>query len=221
MLELQKYFGHVFNDVSLLVQALTHKSCGPKNNERLEFLGDALLNCEVALLLFEKFDNLAEGNMSRVRAGMVRQETLVKIACRAGLAKHIRYIEDPTNRSGLSKVSDSVVADAVEAIYGAIYLDGGQGLAKAVIRRQMIEVLNNGDAIIGKDPKTLLQEFLQARRIAVPTYTLMRALSASQPLAMVSCAIPALNVTTTGQANTKKQAEAQAALKALRLCEAA
>lgn len=221
MLELQKYFGHFFNDVSLLEQALTHKSCGPKNNERLEFLGDALLNCEVALLLFEKFDNLAEGNMSRVRAGMVRQETLVKIASRAGLARHIRYIDDPSNRVGLSKVSDSVVADAVEAIYGAIYLDGGQVPAKAVIRRQMIEVLNNGDAVIGKDPKTLLQEFLQARRIAVPTYTLLRTLSASQPVAVVSCTIPALKVTTTGQANTKKQAEAAAALKALRLCEAA
>jgi ribonuclease-3 len=221
LLELQQNLGYRFNDVSLLEQALTHKSCGSTNNERLEFLGDALLNCEAALLLFENFKALTEGNMSRIRAGMVRQETLVKIAHRVGLAKHIRYSHDPLNGERPTRMGDALIADAVEAIYGAIHVDGGLAAAKAVIRSHMIVVLNNGEAKIGKDPKTLLQEYLQARRIPVPTYRLIRTIGESKQLAEVSCAIPQLNITTTAKGTSKKQAEALAAQKALHVCGAA
>jgi len=221
LVELQQNLGHRFNNVDLLEQALTHKSCGSKNNERLEFLGDALLNCEAALLLFENFPDLAEGHMSRHRAGMVRQETLVKIAQRIGLAKHIRYSHDPLNGERPTRMGDALIADALEAVYGAIHVDAGLAAAKAVIRRHMIEVLNNGEAKIGKDPKTLLQEYLQARRIPVPTYKLIRQLGDTQHVAEVSCAIPQLNITTTAKGPTKKQAEALAAQKALHVCGAA
>lgn len=218
VLELQNKLGHKFNNILLLEQALTHKSCGTFNNERLEFLGDALLNCEAALLLFEQFTTLSEGNMSRIRSGMVRQETLIKIAHRVGLAPHIRYTHDPLNGVRPTKLSDAIIADAVEAVYGAIYVDGGPDKAKSIIRNHMVQVLNNGEVQLGKDPKTLLQEYLQARRIPVPTYKLVGHPDGSRALTEVSCAIPQLNITTFAHAGTKKQAEAKAAQKALAAC---
>lgn len=220
MQELQSKLGYTFKDVSLLHQALTHKSCGETNNERLEFLGDALLNCEAALLLFETFTKLPEGEMSRVRAGIVRQETLVKIASRLGLAHLILYKHDPLNGPRPAHLADAVVADALEAVYGAVYADGGLASVKPLIRRHMVDVLNNGEADIGKDPKTTLQEYLQARRLPVPTYQLLRKIGDASPLAEVSCAIPQLNIVTTAKGNSKKQAEFLAAKKALQACGA-
>lgn len=212
MRELQQKFGHVFRNSELLQQALTHRSCGAKNNERLEFIGDGLLNCETALLLFDQFADLDEGSMSRVRAGMVRQDTLVKVAERIGLTEHLRHTQ--------TALTPSMLADALEAMFGAVYLDAGRDAASKIIRQHMAMVLHNGEAVLRKDPKTMLQEYLQARRIALPTYQINRDASNGNVPIEATCTIPSLNIATRGSGMNRRAAESVAADRAMRACQA-
>ena len=190
---------------------------GGKSNERLEFLGDSILNYTVAEMLFHRFPTLPEGDLSRVRAAMVCHESLVKIANRVGIAPVLQV--DQTYR--VEKSKDSILSDALEALFAAVQLDAGHDAAKAIIVRHMIDLLERREVELGKDAKTALQEHLQARGIPVPTYAV---LSQGEPGARtfeVQCAVPKLNIAMTGKGANRKMAEKDAAAKVLRKCATA
>ncbi|GAB4193775.1 MAG: ribonuclease III [Wenzhouxiangellaceae bacterium] len=160
-----------FDDEQLLTTALTHRSVTRRNNERLEFLGDAILNCIVAELLYHKRPQAAEGDLSRLRARLVREETLADVARDLSLDEHLLLGEGELKSGGFRRAS--ILADAFEAILGAVYLDGGFQAAHQVVAQLFagrIEALP--DAELLKDPKTRLQEWLQARKLALPQYEL-------------------------------------------------
>lgn len=211
---LQSNLGHHFNDASLLHQALRHKSMGGKSNERFEFLGDAILNYTVAEMLYQRFPTLAEGELSRVRAGMVCHESLVKIANRIGVAPVLEV--DQNYRVDKSK--DSILSDALEAIFAAVQLDAGHEAAKAIIVHHMLILLERGEAHLGKDAKTALQEHLQARGIPVPTYTVLSQGVPGARTFEVQCNVPALSLAMTGKGTNRKMAEKDAAAKVLKKC---
>lgn len=212
---LQAKLGHHFTDARLLLRALTHKSFDQNHsNERLEFLGDSILNYCVAEMLYHRYDSLSEGEMSRTRAGLVCHESLVIIANRIGLAPLLRVAE--SYRGGLSR--ESILSDALEALFAAVQLDAGHEKAKRIIEAHMIALLESGKAELRKDPKTSLQEHLQARAIPVPTYEMLTKGEVDKQLFTVTCSIPRLSIKTTGTGTNRKQAEKDAAAKALALC---
>ena len=166
---LQGALGAACTDPALLEAALTHRSAGGPNNERLEFLGDAVLNCVVGAALYERFPALPEGDLSRVRAGLVNGDTLARVARQLGLGPSILLGEGEVKNGGAER--SSILADALEALFGAVYLDGGFDAARKVIVTCYASVLQDVDpGALGKDPKTSLQEWLQARRWPVPEY---------------------------------------------------
>jgi len=175
LLALQKRLNHVFSSPKLLERALTHRSFTSDHNERLEFLGDSVLNLAVSGLLFEKLSELPEGDLSRVRANLVKQDTLFQIASSLGLSSCLR-LGDGEKRSGGHKRA-SILADALEAVIGAVYLDAGFDAANALVRRLYGGLeLNAQMSAMGKDPKTELQEWLQARRMKLPAYRVVATL---------------------------------------------
>jgi ribonuclease-3 len=212
---LQAKLGHHFKDARLLLRALTHKSFDQKqSNERLEFLGDSIVNYCVAEMLFCRYDTLSEGEMSRVRAGLVCHESLVKIANSIGLGPLLRVSE--TYRGGSSR--ESILSDGLEALFAAVQLDAGHEKAKEVIIVHMVALLESGQAELRKDPKTSLQEYLQARAIPVPSYDIVTKGEIDKRPFSVTCSIPRLNIKTTGTGSNRKQAEKDAAAKAIALC---
>ncbi|MDO9480468.1 MAG: ribonuclease III [Hydrogenophaga sp.] len=175
LLALQKRLNHHFANPRLLERALTHRSFTSDHNERLEFLGDSVLNLAVSGLLFEKLSQLPEGDLSRVRANLVKQDTLFKMASTLGLSACLR-LGDGEKRSGGHK-RPSILADALEAIIGAVYLDAGFEVAAALVHRLYSGVeLNAQMSAMGKDPKTELQEWLQARKMKLPAYRVVATL---------------------------------------------
>ncbi|MFA7667535.1 MAG: ribonuclease III, partial [Burkholderiaceae bacterium] len=167
---LQQLIGHRFDDPALLRQALTHRSFGQPNNERLEFLGDSVLNCAVAALLYQRFGQLAEGDLSRLRSNLVRQQALFEIAQRLALSDNLRLGEGELRSGGHRR--PSILADAFEGLVGAIYLDAGFDAAAGVIAGLYARLLDQVDpSTPGKDAKTQLQEWLQSRRLPLPVYT--------------------------------------------------
>ncbi|HET6565219.1 MAG TPA: ribonuclease III [Xanthomonadales bacterium] len=161
-----------FADITLLQDALTHRSAGPKNNERLEFLGDSILSMVVSQRLYERFPETDEGGLSRMRARIVRGKTLAEVAARLGLGKHIRLGQGEMKSGGIRR--SSILADTLEALLGAILLDGGYTACQAVIANlffPLIDDLPPAESL--KDAKTLLQEWLQARGKALPEYRLV------------------------------------------------
>lgn len=175
MLALQKRLNHVFSSPKLLERAITHRSFTSDHNERLEFLGDSVLNLAVSGLLFEKLSQLPEGDLSRVRANLVKQDTLFQIASSLGLSGCMR-LGDGEKRSGGHK-RPSILADALEAVIGAVYLDAGFDTANALVRRLYSGLeLNAQMSALGKDPKTELQEWLQARKMKLPIYRVVATL---------------------------------------------
>ena len=169
LLALQKRLQHQFTSPRLLERALTHRSFSADHNERLEFLGDSVLNLAVSGLLFEKLNQLPEGDLSRVRANLVKQDTLAALANRLGLSVALR-LGDGEKRSGGNK-RPSILADALEAVIGAVYLDAGFDVAAALVHRLFADVdLSVGMSAMSKDPKTELQEWLQARKMKLPAY---------------------------------------------------
>ena len=169
---LQKRLQHEFASPKLLVQALTHRSFSADHNERLEFLGDSVLNLAVAGLLYGELSELPEGDLSRVRANLVKQDTLHKLAVTLGLPELLLLGEGEARSGGRSR--PSILADALEAVIGAVYLDAGAVKADFLVRRLFKDVqVNPQMTAIGKDPKTELQEWLQGRRMQLPLYTVV------------------------------------------------
>jgi len=172
---LQKRLHHRFSNARLLERALTHRSFGADHNERLEFLGDSVLNLAVSGLLFAKLDTLPEGDLSRVRANLVKQDTLFGLAQGLGLSQGLR-LGDGEKRSGGHK-RPSILADALEAVIGAVYLDAGFETAAALVHRLYADVeLSTRMTALGKDPKTELQEWLQGRKMKLPVYRVVATL---------------------------------------------
>lgn len=213
--QLQARLGHVFADARLLQEALTHRSFGQPNNERFEFLGDSILNCVTAIALFERFGELREGELSRVRASLVRQDALYRIALDLDLGDCLRLGEGELKSGGSRR--PSILADAVEALFAAVFLDAGFAAAKAVVDRLYAPLLAEVDPLKpSKDPKTALQEWLQGRRIAVPTYSMVQALGEAHAQEFeVACEIPKLGVRTLGRGPSRRIAEQQSAELAL------
>jgi ribonuclease-3 len=212
---LEAALGHSFGRPELLRQALTHRSFGSPHNERLEFLGDSVLNCVVAGALHDKFAVLKEGELSRLRASLVRQEALAEIALSLDLGDMLRLGEGELKSGGARR--PSILADALEALFGAIHVDAGFDTARAVIERlyrPSIDRIDPTDA--GKDPKTALQEILQSRHLPLPRYTLLatRGEAHAQQFDM-ECVIPELGIRTTGSGCSRRIAEQQAAQSAL------
>jgi ribonuclease III len=172
---LQQRLDHVFVNPRLLERALTHRSFSADHNERLEFLGDSVLGLAVSGLLFEKLAELPEGDLSRVRANLVKQETLFELATRLDLARWLRLGEGEKRSGGHKR--PSILADALEALIGAVYLDAGFEVASALVRRLYGDVeLSAQMSAMGKDPKTELQEWLQARKMKLPSYRVVATL---------------------------------------------
>lgn len=209
--------GYSFVDAGLLHQALTHRSFGAPHNERLEFLGDGVLNCVVAATLFERFPQLPEGDLSRLRANLVNQQSLFETAQRIDLGARLLLGEGEIRSGGAQR--PSIVADALEALIGAVFLDGGFDAARSVVLRLFDPAIKIADPrSVGKDAKTLLQEFLQARRYALPSYAVVAtAGEAHEQSFRVECSVPELNIRTHGEGSTRRNAEQVAARRAYEL----
>ena len=212
---------YTFRQPDLLRQALTHRSFGTPHNERMEFVGDAVLNCVVGAVLYERFPALPEGDLSRVRAGLVNGDTLARVARQLGLGPEIRLGEGELKNGGAAR--SSILADALEALFGAVYLDGGFDAARNVIVTCYANVLRDADpGALGKDPKTSLQEWLQARRWPVPEYVVTA--TSGEPHEqrfIVECRIPRLTIVASGEGSSRRAAEQAAAVAASALAEAA
>lgn len=212
---LQNALGHDFLTKDLLQQALTHRSHSVAHNERLEFLGDSVLNCVIASLLFDKFARIDEGDLSRLRANLVKQQSLYEIAQRLELSPYLRLGEGELKSGGFRR--PSILADTVEALFGAIFLDAGFDAARRAIKRLYAPVLETVDPkTLGKDSKTLLQEYLQGRKIALPIYTVVATHGAAHSQEFeVECAVPKLAIQVLGGGGSRRAAEQAAAKKAL------
>jgi len=212
---LERALGHTFSRRDLLRQALTHRSHGAANNERLEFLGDSILNCVVAALLFERFGDLREGDLSRLRASLVRKETLSGIAQSLALGEFLLLGEGELKSGGHRR--PSILADTLEALLGGVYLDAGFARAHEIIAwlyGPLLEAIEPGSA--AKDPKTALQEILQARRLALPHYELRATHGEAHAQEFeVECKIPALDICTIGIGASRRAAEQEAAQRAV------
>jgi ribonuclease-3 len=206
---------HAFEHPELLRQALTHRSYGIPNNERLEFVGDAVLNCVVGRALFERFPDMPEGDLSRMRAHLVNQDTLAQVARRIELGRAIRVGEGEMKSGGTGRAS--ILADAMEAVFGAVFLDGGYDAARRVIDAVYADVLRDADpTTLGKDPKTRLQEWLQAKRLPVPEYAIVATSGEAHSQTFdVECRIPDLGIVARGSGTSRRAAEQDAAQQAL------
>ncbi len=208
---LQQRLQHRFTDARLLARALTHRSFSADHNERLEFLGDSVLNLAVAGLLYERLQDLPEGDLSRVRANLVKQDTLHQLAVGLGLSEVLRLGEGEARSGGHKR--PSILADALEAVIGAVYLDAGFDPAQALVRRlfQGVEIKPEMQAA-AKDPKTELQEWLQGRRMKLPVYRVAGTLGAAHKQTFdVECEIPDLGVSERGIGASRRAAEQAAA----------
>jgi ribonuclease-3 len=208
---LQRRLGHVFANPALLEQALTHRSFGQPHNERLEFLGDSVLDCVMSIMLFERFPALREGDLSRLRSSMVCQDALARVALDLDLGPCLRLGEGELRSGGRGR--PSILADALEAVIAAIFLDAGFESARLVLERLHGTLLAGIDPDVpDKDPKTALQEWLQGRKIALPTYVLTQVLGEAHAQEFeVRCEVPKFAVHATGRGANRRAAEQQAA----------
>lgn len=209
--KLEQTLGHAFSDASLFQTALTHRSHSSPHNERLEYLGDAILNAVVARLLFVRFPDVPEGDLSRLRANLVRQDSLHQLANGLDLGKYLRLGEGELKSGGATR--PSILADALEALFGAIWLDAGFDAAGAVIAHlyeAMLKAIAPGQPI--KDAKTRLQEFLQGKRLPLPKYSLTATEGEAHAQQFrIACLIDSLNIRTEGQGGSRRAAEQMAA----------
>jgi len=200
-----------FVNLALLDLALTHRSFGAEHNERLEFLGDTVLNLAVSRMLYVALPNLPEGDLSRVRANLVKQDTLFRLALELQLSTLIRLGEGEMKSGGQKR--PSILADALEALIGAVFLDAGYEAAEALVFRlfEPIEI-NPGMQAASKDPKTELQEWLQAKRFKLPIYRVVGTLGAAhQQTFDVECEVPELSLIERGIGGSRRAAEQVAA----------
>jgi ribonuclease-3 len=218
---LETSLGYKFLKPALLEQALTHRSHGARHNERLEFLGDSVLSVAVAALLFNHYGTLDEGDLSRVRANLVKQASLADIAQKLDLSRFLRLGEGELKSGGFRR--PSILADTFEAVLAAVYLDGGFSAAQALVERLYIPILESVDPLtLGKDAKTLLQEFLQSRKLALPVYSVVATHGAAHSQQFeVECSIPTFDIKVVAAGSSRRAAEQSAAKLALEGAEAA
>jgi len=208
---LARAIGYRFDDPGLLDEAVTHRSAGSRNNERLEFLGDAVLGLVVSQWLYTAFPDASEGQLSRLRATLVKRESLATIARRLDLGAYLRLGTGELKSGGFRR--DSILADALEAILGGILLDGGFDTCRACILglyAGRLERLSVADEL--KDPKTRLQEYLQSRKLALPVYAMKEVSGkAHKQRFVVECRIEELGTASTGTGGSRRKAEQSAA----------
>jgi ribonuclease-3 len=211
---LEKRLGHRFGDAALLEQALTHRSFGPQNNERLEFLGDGVLGCAMAQELYSRFPRLSEGKLTRLRASLVREEALAEVAGELGLAAFMRLGEGELASSPTPR--QSILADGLEAVVGAVFLDGGYDAARQMVLRTFGALIDRLDPERpAKDAKTLLQELLQAGHRPLPEYRVVSVKGEAHRQSFeVECLVanPALSATGTGTSRQRAEQEAATAM---------
>jgi ribonuclease-3 len=213
----ERSFGHVFANPSLCYTALTHRSAGSDHNERLEFLGDSILNCSIARMLFDAHPQADEGALSRLRASLVSGESLALIAAGLQLGDFLRLGSGELKTGGFRR--SSILADALEAMLGAIFIDAGYEAAASAVSRilgaKLVELPSAGSL---KDPKTQLQELLQARGLALPVYTLTAVAGEPHEQAFtVTCEVPVFGIVAVGEGASRRRAEQLAAAKVIEL----
>lgn len=203
--------GYQFKNADLLLRALTHRSHSAAHNERLEFLGDSLVNCAVAAALYRKFPDLSEGDLSRLRASLVSQPSLASLATAHDFGAHLRLGEGELKTGGARR--PSILADAVEAVLGAAFLDGGFHAAEAIVQKLFGAALKDIDpSTTGKDAKTLLQEYLQRKRFSLPKYTVVATHGeAHEQMFELECEIAELGIRCKGRGTSRRSAEQEAA----------
>ncbi len=209
--------GYEFSQPQLLQRALTHRSYAADHNERLEFLGDSILGCVIAKHLYSEFPQLSEGELSRLRSNLVREETLATLAQQLDLGSYLLLGEGERKSGGFRR--PSILADGMEALFGAVFIDANFSAAEKVVLNLYVPYLANVDVqTLGKDGKTLLQEYLQSKHLPLPLYTVstIQGEAHSQQF-HVECAIPLLKITTSGEGNSRRNAEQQAALAAYQI----
>jgi ribonuclease III len=212
---LQQRLGYRFTQPALLTRALTHRSAGADHNERLEFLGDAVLQTAVSALLYERFAGSDEGDLTRVRAHLVREDSLHRLALALGLPEVLRLSEGEARGGGAQR--PSILADALEALIGAAYLDGGFAPAQAMVRNLFGETIATTEVDSwSKDAKTELQEWLQARKLSVPSYRIVATRGQAHAQTFdVQCVVAALGLTEHGEGKSRRIAEQEAARRML------
>jgi len=212
---LQQRLGYRFLQPGLLTCALTHRSAGADHNERLEFLGDAVLQTAVSALLYERFAGSDEGDLTRVRAHLVREDSLHRLALALGLPEVIRLSDGEARGGGAQR--PSILADALEALIGAAFLDGGFAPAQAMVQRLFGETIATTEVDSwSKDAKTELQEWLQARKLPVPAYRILATRGQAHAQTFdLECAVPALGLTEHGEGKSRRIAEQEAARRML------
>ena len=204
-----------FEDSGLLVEALTHRSAGSKNYERLEFLGDSIVNFVIAARLFSMYPQYPEGDLSRLRASLVNKDGLAMIARDLNLGEYLVLGGGELKSGGFRR--DSILSDTVEAIIGAVYVDGGFELSESLVLRLYKKQLENmPDPATLKDPKTQLQELLQGRKFSLPVYDVSDISGkAHNQIFSVTCSIDELNIKSSGRAASRRKAEQLAAIEAI------
>ncbi|MDO5059804.1 MAG: ribonuclease III [Neisseria sp.] len=214
MERIQRGLGHTFRQPELLQRALTHRSYSAKHNERFEFVGDAVLNYTVARMLFDTFPDLPEGQLSRLRANLVNQDVLAQIATELKVGDALFLGQGELKSGGFNR--PSILADAVEAMFAAVSFDADFQTAEAVVRRLFAERVKNVDfKHQGKDAKTLLQEALQARRLALPKYRIEQQEGEGNTAQFtIACDLGELGKITYAKANSRRAAEQEAAKEA-------
>jgi ribonuclease-3 len=217
--ELSKRLGYVFRDATLLARALTHRSHGNQNYERLEFLGDSILGCVIADALYDRFPQLSEGELTRLRATLVRRETLAGLARGLGLGDCLELGSGELKSGGFDR--DSILADALEAVFGAVSKDRDFTAARGVVLHLYLPLLNRVDPhSILKDPKTRLQEFLQKQSLETPIYNVLEVKGeAHQQFFVVECRVPGLAEAIRGEGNSRRHAEQAAAARACEILD--
>ncbi|MEN9775080.1 MAG: hypothetical protein RL322_2150 [Pseudomonadota bacterium] len=212
---LQSALGLRWQDPGLLQQALTHRSFGQPHNERLEFLGDSVLNCAMARLLYQRFSALDEGDLSRLRANLVKQQALFEIAQSIQLGRFVRLGEGERRSGGPRR--PSILGDTLEAVFGAVFLDAGYDAAARLIERLYAPLLSSiNPETLGKDAKTLLQEVMQGRKLPLPAYSVVATHGAAHNQTFeVECSLSRLGITVTGSGTSRRGAEQAAARQAL------
>ena len=214
---LSRIIHYTFNDPSFMIMALTHRSFSSQHNERLEFLGDSVLSFLIANELYKRFPRIDEGDLSRLRAQLVKESSLSTIATSIGLGDFIRLGEGELKSAGWRR--PSILADTFESIIGAVYLDGGIKPTHEFVLRFFETQLNEIDPkLIQKDPKTLLQELLQSKKSDLPIYTVVSIEGeAHSQTFTIECQIKKSNIKTQGVGNSRRIAEQEAASKAYQL----
>ena len=213
------HIGYIFNNITYLKQALTHRSASSDNNERFEFLGDSLLSAVISRVLFNQFPEQNEGQLSRLRANLVKGETLASIALELNLGDHLILGQGELKSGGFRR--SSILADALEAILAAVFLDSGfDACERVILHLYQTRLEGSMQHLHLKDPKTQLQEYLQANKLPLPEYTLTQLVEKEQePTFYVTCNVPQIKHSGKGHSDTRRKAEQQAALALLSMLQ--